>query len=539
MGKLGKVILFDQEARQKLFNGVEKLTNAVKVTLGPNGRNVVIARNNQLAITKDGVSVAREVFLDDELENVGAQMVKQVAHKVAFEAGDGTTTATVLTHAIFKEGLRNVLSGTNPIELKRGMDIAVDAIKAKIKEHAVEVKPEDLINVAKISANNDETIGQLVAESINKVGPEGVITIEENKALNTYVDVVEGMNFSSGFLSPYFITNLEKNVAEHKKCLVMLYDGRINNLADVLPFLEFSKKAGKPLLIISENINIEALNALVVNKLRGSVDAVAVKAPGFGEYRKFRLDDIAALTGAKTITEKEGMVLTKVDPGQVLGSCDKVIVGEGYTTIIGGAGKEEVIASRIEDIKKQISSASDESQKLMHKERLSKFEGGIAIIKVGAASELETKEKIDRIDDALSATRAAIAEGIVPGGGLTLVRCANEVLESINSFAFENEQQKNGARILLSSCKLPFMTILENGGDSGHSVWGKLENQDFWFGYNARTAKVENFNDTGIIDPAKVVRVALENATSISSLLLTTECLMVQPEDVSPQYPQQ
>jgi len=538
MKKLGKIILFDQEARKKLLDGVEKLTNAVKVTLGPNGRNVVIARNNQLAITKDGVSVAREVFLDDELENVGAQMVKQVAHKVALDAGDGTTTATVLTHAIFNEGLKNVIAGTNPIELKRGMDIAVDALKQKIKDHSVEVKADDLVNVAKISANNDETIGSIVAEAINKVGPDGVITIEENKALSTYVDVVEGLNFSSGFLSPYFITNLEKNIAEHKKCLIMLYDGRINNLQDILPFLEHSKKTGNPLLIISENINVEALNALVVNKLRGSVNAVAVKAPGFGEFRKFRLDDIAALTGAKTITEKEGMILSKVNPSEVLGFCEKAIVGEGYTTIVGGAGNPETIKSRAEDIKKQILASPDESQKLMHKERLAKFEGGIAIIKVGAASELETKEKIDRIDDALSATRAAIAEGIVPGGGITLIRCAKEVSSSIDSLSFENEQQKNGAKILLSACELPFMTILENGGHMGHSIWAKIETLDFWQGYNSRTSKVEDFSESGIIDPAKVVRVTLENATSISSLLLTTECLMVQPEDQSVAYQQ-
>lgn len=534
-----KLMFFGTDARHKLLTGVQKLTNAVKVTLGPNGRNVVMAKNNAFAITKDGVSVAREVYLEDEIENVGAQIVKQVAQKVAMEAGDGTTTATVLANAILADGIKSVTQGKNSIEIKRGIDKTLGLLVDFIKTNSKEIKDDDIYHVAKISANNDDVIAGVISEAIKKVGRDGVITIEENKSLNTTVDIVEGMQIFNGYTSPYFITNVEKNTAEYYNPLLLLCDGKVNSIQDILPFLEYAKKQNKALVVISESISPEALNALVVNTVNGAIKSVAVKAPGHGDFRKMRLDDIAVMTGGKTVSETDGIVLSKagLDASAYLGQCKKVEVGAAHTTIIDGIGTHPAILARIEQIKKQIEAAPDDSTQMMHRERLSKFEGGIAVIKVGAGSQLESKEKIDRIDDALSATKAAIAEGIVPGGGVTLMRASKYVTENTTASIYDNDDQRLGASILLSACQMPFMTILENAGEKGTDIWGPLVDKDFWQGYNVRTQKYENMEDAGVIDPAKVVRVALENSSSISSLLITTECLMVQPAADQPYTP--
>jgi chaperonin GroEL len=517
---------FRAEARQKLANGIEKLTEAVKITLGPRGRNVIISRNNTVAITKDGVTVAREVDLEDYHENVGAQLIKQVAQKVAFEAGDGTTTATVLSHAIFKEGNRMVQSGAHPMELKKGIEAASKAVIDYLKSQSIPVKDlETVKQVATISANNDEEIGQIIADAMEAVGFDGIISVAESKTAETYVEIVEGMQFNNGYLSPYLVNNSEKGTVEFDNPLILLYDGKISSLNDIIQFLEYSNKSNRPLLIISDGVDGEALNTLIVNRLRGTIKAAAVKAPGFGDQRKIRLDDIAIVTGGKTVSEKEGMILNETIATQVLGSAEKITITGDSTTIVGGAGHSDRIAELAESIRLQIESSPTESAKILLKERLAKIQGGVAIIKIGAISEIEAKEKHDRIDDALGATKAAVLEGIIPGGGICLYRAS----EAVNaSLTMPNRDQELGKEILIAACRQPFSAILTNAGLNAEVIWNNLANQPD-LGFNAKTEEYVNMLDAGIIDPVKVTRCALENAVSIASLLITTDCLMVQP----------
>ena len=512
---------FKAEARQEIAKGVDALAAAVKVTLGPRGRNVVIARDNSVAITKDGVTVAREVQLENFMENVGAQIVKQVANKVAIEAGDGTTTATVLAHAIFAEGNRYVETGSHPMDLKRGIELGMKAIIEHLKTQS---KPtidlNEIRQVATISANNDEEIGSLIADAMEAVGFDGIITAGESKTSETIVEVVEGMQFQNGYLSPYFI-NTDANTVEFNQPIILLYDGKISHMADILQFLELSNKKSRPLLIISESVDGEALNTLLVNKIKGTVRVAAVKAPGFGENRRAKLLDIAVLTGAKLISEMEGVTIKEAVASEYVGSCDSVTITSDSTTIIGGHGKSDDIAALISELKTQIESTDNESVKLTLKERLSKFEGGVAIIKIGASSEIEAREKADRIDDALGATRAAVAEGIVEGGGIALMRAVN----SINVKSDIRDVQL-GIDLIKKACQQPFKTILDNAGINPEIVWSKIEAGAP--GFNAKTEEYVNMLEAGIIDPVKVTRTALENAVSISSLLITTDCLMVQ-----------
>lgn len=523
-----KSIHFRADARTKLAAGIDKLAEAVKVTLGPRGRNVIIARDNSVAITKDGVTVAREVDLEDHIENVGAQVVKQVAQKVAYEAGDGTTTATVLAQAIFSEGLSRLVTGSHVMELKKGIEATSAAIVEHLKSQAKKVDNLEMVKqVATISANNDETIGQIIADAMEAVGFDGIISVAESKTAETFVEIVEGMQFNNGYLSPYLVNNTEKGTVEFENALILLYDGKISSLNDVIQFLEYSNKSGRPLLIISEGVDGEALNTLIVNRMRGTIKAAAVKSPGFGEQRKIRLDDIATVTGAKTVSEKEGMVLKEVIATQVLGSAEKVTVTGDSTTIIGGAGDSNKINELIESLKAQIESAPNESAKLILKERLAKLQGGVAIIKIGAMSEIEAKEKADRIDDALGATRAAVTEGIIPGGGVSLYRAAEHVSANLT---LPNADQKLGMEILVSACKRPFETIMQNAGLDPVTTWNGIAiANSSSYGYNAKTEEYVDMLEAGIIDPVKVTRCALENAVSISALLITTDCLMVQP----------
>lgn len=517
---------FRASARQKLASGIEKLTEAVQVTLGPRGRNVIIARDNSVAITKDGVTVAREVDLEDYQENVGAQLVKQVAQKVAFEAGDGTTTATVLSHAIFKEGNRMVESGAHPMELKKGIEATSKAIVEYLKSKAIKVEDISTVKqVATISANNDEEIGQIIADAMEAVGFDGIISVAESKTAETYVEIVEGMQFNNGYLSPYLVNNPEKGTIEFDNPLILLYDGKISSLNDIIQFLEYSNKSNRPLLIISDGVDGEALNTLIVNRLRGTIKAAAVKSPGFGDQRKIRLDDIATVTGGKTVSEKEGMILKEVVATGVLGSAERVTITGDSTTIVGGSGESTKIAELVESLKAQIEATSTESTKLMLKERLAKIQGGVAIIKIGAFSEVEAKEKRDRIDDALGATKAAVLEGIIPGGGISLYRASEHVKASLT---LPTRDQELGKEILITACHRPFEAILANAGLNADVIWNRLaENLDL--GYNAKTEEYVNMLESGIIDPVKVTRCALENAVSIASLLITTDCLMVQP----------
>ncbi len=519
---------FRAEARQKLAEGINKLTEAVKITLGPRGRNVIIARGNGVAITKDGVTVAREVDLADYLENVGAQLIKQVAQKVAIEAGDGTTTATVLSHAIFTEGNRMVAQGAHPMELKKGIEKTAKAIIESIISKSQKIESlEKVKQVATISANNDEEIGQIIADAMEAVGFDGIITVAESRTAETFVEIVEGMQFNNGYLSPYLVNNTEKGLVEFENPLILLYDGKISSMNDILQFLEFSNKSNRPLLIISDGVDGEALNTLIVNRLRGTIKAAAVKAPGFGDQRKLRLDDIATVTGAKTVSEKEGMILKETTATQVLGSCERITVSADSTTIVGGAGDSAKIEALIAELKAQIESTTNDSAKIMLKERLAKLQGGVAIIKIGAISEIEAKEKADRIDDALGATRAAVLEGIIPGGGLALYQAAELVGASLT---LENKDQQLGKEVLVTACKQPFSTILQNAGLNAEVIWNNIVLADASeIGFNAKTEEYVNMIDAGIIDPVKVTRCALENAVSISSLLITTDCLMVQP----------
>lgn len=522
-----KEIIFKTDARQLLSNGINALADAVKVTLGPRGRNVVIARDNSVAITKDGVTVAREVHLENHLENVGAQMVKQVANKVALEAGDGTTTATVLARAIFNEGNRLVLAGSHPMELKKGIDIAMKSIIQNLTDQSIPAVDIEMIKqVATISANNDEAIGEIIADAMKEVGFDGIITVGESKTSETYVEIVEGMQFNNGYMSPYFITN-DKSTVEFEKPILLMYDGKISNLHDILQYLELSNKEGRPIVIIAEGVEGEALSTLIINKLKGTLRVAAVKAPGFGDQRKTRLDDIAILTGGTTVSELDGVTLKESIAKHCIGSCDRVIITNESTMIIGGHGQANNIQTRIQSLKSQIEESANESAKIMLKERLSKFEGGVAVIKIGAVSEIEAREKADRIDDALGATRSAVAEGIVAGGGIALIKAADEIDPVVTS-----RDQQLGVEILKRACREPFRTILENAGLSADVVWNEISNGKP--GFNVKTEQYVDMIEEGIIDPVKVTRTALENAVSIASLLLTTDCLMVQKPEMNP-----
>ncbi|WP_428223426.1 chaperonin GroEL [Flavobacterium sp.] len=529
---MAKDIKFDIEARDGLKRGVDALANAVKVTLGPKGRNVIISKSfGAPHVTKDGVSVAKEVELKDTLENMGAQMVKEVASKTNDLAGDGTTTATVLAQAIVKEGLKNVAAGANPMDLKRGIDKAVEAIVADLGKQAKEVgsSTDKIKQVASISANNDEVIGDLIATAFGKVGKEGVITVEEAKGTDTYVDVVEGMQFDRGYLSPYFVTNTEKMEVELERPYILLYDKKVSSLKELLPILEPVAQSSKPLLIIAEDVDGEALSTLVVNKLRGALKIAAVKAPGFGDRRKAMLEDIAILTGGTVISEESGYTLENATL-EMLGTAEKVSIDKDNTTIVNGAGDNEMIKNRVNQIKAQMESTTSDYDREKLQERLAKLAGGVAVLYVGAASEVEMKEKKDRVDDALHATRAAVEEGIVAGGGVALLR-AKAVLANIKA---ENGDEATGIQIVSRAIEAPLRTIVENAGLEGSVIVAKVAEGKENFGYNAKTDEYVDMLEAGIIDPKKVTRVALENAASVSGMILTTECALIDIKEEAP-----
>nr|WP_315012751.1 chaperonin GroEL [uncultured Capnocytophaga sp.] len=527
---MAKDIKFDIDAREGLKRGVDALANAVKVTLGPRGRNVIISKSfGSPQVTKDGVTVAKEIELEDALENMGAQMVKEVASKTNDLAGDGTTTATVLAQAIVKEGLKNVASGANPMDLKRGIDKAVAKIVEHLAKQAKEVgsSSEKIKQVASISANNDDTIGELIAQAFEKVGKEGVITVEEAKGTDTYVDVVEGMQFDRGYLSPYFVTDSEKMVAELDHPYILLYDKKISTMKDLLPVLEPVAQSGKPLLIIAEDIDGEALATLVVNKLRGTLRIAAVKAPGFGDRRKAMLEDIAILTGGTVIAEERGFTLENATI-DMLGTAERVSIDKDNTTIVNGAGKSDNIKARVAQIKAQIENTSSDYDREKLQERLAKLSGGVAVLYIGAASEVEMKEKKDRVDDALHATRAAVEEGIVAGGGIALLRAKN-VLGKLKPL---NADEETGIKIIFKALEAPLRTIVENAGVEGSVIVARvLEASRDAYGYNAKTGSYTDMFKAGIIDPKKVTRVALENAASVAGMILTTECALVDIKD--------
>ncbi|MDO6802516.1 chaperonin GroEL [Wenyingzhuangia sp. 1_MG-2023] len=521
---MAKEIIFDIEARDGLKRGVDALANAVKVTLGPKGRNVVIGKAfGGPHITKDGVTVAKEIELSDPLENMGAQMVKEVASKTNDLAGDGTTTATVLAQAIVQEGLKNVAAGANPLDLKKGIDKAVASIVAGLAEQSVAVGSDSdkIQQVAAISANNDNTIGDLIAQAFGKVGREGVITVEEAKGTETYVDIVEGMQFDRGYLSPYFVTNSEKMLAELENPYILLYDKKISNLKELLPILEPISQSGKPLLIIAEDVDGEALATLVMNKLRGALKIAAVKAPGFGDRRKAMLEDIAILTGGTVISEEMGMTLENTTL-EALGTAETITIDKDNTTIVNGAGATDAITARVNQIKAQIETTTSEYDKEKLQERLAKLAGGVAVLYVGAASEVEMKEKKDRVDDALHATRAAVEEGIVSGGGVALVR-AKIALASLTT---ENADEKTGIAIINRAIEEPLRQIVSNAGGEGSVVVSKVIEGNGDYGYNAKTDEYVQMFKAGIIDPTKVTRVALENAASVAGMILTTACTL-------------
>jgi chaperonin GroEL len=532
---MAKNIKFDIEARDGLKRGVDALANAVKVTLGPKGRNVIISKSfGGPTVTKDGVSVAKEIDLEDPLEDMGAQMVKEVASKTNDLAGDGTTTATVLAQAIVKEGLKNVAAGANPMDLKRGIDKAVEAIVTELGKQAKEVgsDSEKIKQVASISANNDEVIGDLIATAFGKVGKEGVITVEEAKGTDTYVDVVEGMQFDRGFLSPYFVTDADKMIATLDNPYVLLFDKKISNLQEILPILEPVSQSGRPLLIIAEDVDGQALATLVVNKLRGGLKIAAVKAPGFGDRRKAMLEDIAILTNGTVISEERGFSLENADLS-MLGSAETITIDKDNTTIVNGAGDEGNIKVRVSQIKSQIETTTSDYDKEKLQERLAKLAGGVAVLYVGAASEVEMKEKKDRVDDALNATRAAVEEGIIAGGGVALVR-AQKVLSTIKS---ENADEETGINIISRAIEAPLRTISENAGKEGSVICAKVIEGKKDFGYNAKTDEYVDMLKAGIIDPKKVTRVALENAASVSGMILTTECALIDIKEDAPAMP--
>ena len=529
---MAKEIAFNIEARESLKQGVDKLANAVKVTLGPKGRNVIIEKKyGAPQITKDGVTVAKEIELEEASENLGAQLVKEVASKTGDQAGDGTTTATVLAQSIIGVGLKNVTAGANPMDLKRGIDKAVAAVVASVKEQA-EVVGDDydkIEQVATVSANNDATIGKLIADAMKKVTKNGVITIEEAKGTDTTIDVVEGMQFDRGYISPYFVTNTETMEVEMEKPYILIHDKKISNLKELLPVLEPAVQSGRPLLIIAEDVDSEALTTLVVNRLRAQLKICAVKAPGFGDRRKEMLEDIAILTGGTVISEERGIKLDQATL-EMLGTAEKVTVNKDNTIIVNGAGDKEAIAHRAAQIKAQIAATKSQYDKEKLQERLAKLAGGVAVLYVGAASEVEMKEKKDRVDDALSATRAAIEEGVVPGGGVAYIR-AQAALDSVKA---ENEDEKTGVEIIRRAIEEPLRQIVFNAGKEGAVVVQKVREGKADFGYNARKDEYENLFAAGVVDPAKVARVALENAASIAGMFLTTECVITEKKEENP-----
>lgn len=529
-----KKIYFESEAREKLKKGVDTLADAVKVTLGPKGRNVILDKKfGSPSITKDGVSVAKDIELKDPIENMGAQLVKEVASKTADSAGDGTTTATVLAQAIFNAGIKNVAAGANPMDLKRGVDKAVIHVVSNLKKMAKTISSNDEIKqVATISANNDNEIGSMIADAMAKVGKDGVITVEEAKGTETEVKTVEGMQFDRGYLSPYFVTNTESMETEMEKPYLLIYDKKVSSMKELLPVLEQVAQTGRPLLIIAEEVEGEALATLVVNKIRGALKVCAVKAPGFGDRRKAMLEDIAILTGGTVISEERGYKLENATL-EYLGIAEKVIVDKDNTTLVNGAGKKEAIAARVNEIKAQIDKTTSDYDREKLQERLAKLSGGVAILYIGAATEVEMKEKKDRVDDALHATRAAIAEGVVVGGGVALIR-ASEGLDKIST---DNEDQKTGVQIIRTALESPLRTIAANCGMEGSVIVNKVKEGKDDFGYNAREDKYENLLKSGIVDPAKVTRLALENAASVASLLLTTECVIADEEEEKPAMP--
>jgi chaperonin GroEL len=532
---MAKDIQFDIEARDGLKRGVDALANAVKVTLGPKGRNVIISKSfGAPQVTKDGVSVAKEVELEDALENMGAQMVKEVASKTNDLAGDGTTTATVLAQAIVKEGLKNVAAGANPMDLKRGIDKAVKAIVSDLEKQAKKVgnSSEKIMQIASVSANNDQNIGELISEAFGKVGKEGVITVEEAKGMDTYVDVVEGMQFDRGYLSPYFVTNSDKMIADLENPYILLFDKKISNLQEILPILEPVAQSGRPLLIIAEDVEGQALATLVVNKLRGGLKIAAVKAPGFGDRRKAMLEDIAILTGSTVISEERGFSLENVDL-EMLGTAETVTIDKDNTTIVNGSGKASDIKTRVNQIKNQIESTTSDYDREKLQERLAKLAGGVAVLYVGAASEVEMKEKKDRVDDALHATRAAVEEGIVAGGGVALVR-AQKKLEKISDVSLD---ELTGIQIVSRAIEAPLRTIVDNAGGEGSVVINKVTEGKGDFGYDAKEDTYVDMLKAGIIDPKKVTRVALENAASVAGMILTTECALIDIKEDSPAMP--
>ena len=532
---MAKEIKFDVDAREQLKQGVDQLANAVKVTLGPKGRNVVIEKKfGAPQITKDGVTVAKEIELEDKFQNTGAQLVKSVASKTGDDAGDGTTTATILTQAIVTEGLKNVTAGANPLDLKRGIDKAVNAVVDYIKENAEVVNDnyDKIEQVATVSANNDPEIGKLIADAMRKVSKDGVITIEESKSRDTYINVVEGMQFDRGYLSGYFVTDSDKMECVMDNPYILIYDKKISNIKDFLPILQPAAESGRPLLVIAEDVDSEALTTLVVNRLRGGLKICAVKAPGFGDRRKAMLEDIAVLTGGVVISEEKGLKLEQATL-EMLGTCDKVTVSKDNTTIVKGAGHKELIADRIAQIKNEIANTTSSYDKEKLQERLAKMAGGVAVLYVGANSEVEMTEKKDRVDDALCATRAAIEEGVVVGGGTTYIRA----LEALKNVKGENADEQTGVNIVERAIEEPLRQIVRNAGGEGAVVVQKVREGEGDYGYNARKDVYEDLRAAGVIDPAKVERVALENAASIAGMFLTTECLIVDKPEEKPQMP--
>lgn len=533
---MAKEIKFNTQAREELRAGVDALADAVKVTLGPKGRNVIIEKKfGAPHITKDGVTVAKEIELEDPFQNMGAQLVKEVASKTGDDAGDGTTTATVLAQAIVNVGLKNVTAGANPMDLKRGIDKAVAKVVEGIRAQAQEVGDDfgKIESVARISANNDEEIGQLIAEAMRKVKKDGVITVEEAKGTDTTVEVVEGMQFDRGYISPYFVTNTEKMECEMENPYILIYDKKISTLKDMLPILEASAQSGRPLLIIAEDVDSEALATLVVNRLRGSLKICAVKAPGFGDRRKEMLEDIAVLTGGIVVSEEKGMRLDGATV-EMLGRAEKITVNKDNTVIVNGLGSKESIEVRVSQIKAQIETTTSDYDREKLQERLAKLAGGVAVLYIGAASEVEMKEKKDRVDDALSATRAAIAEGIVPGGGVAYIRC----IEALEGLKGVNDDETTGIEIVRRAIEAPMRQIMANAGLEGAVILQKIREGEGDFGFNARTGNYENFFEAGVIDPAKVTRVALENAASIAGMFLTTECVIAdKKEENAPAMP--
>ncbi len=532
---MAKQLKFDIEARDLLKKGVDVLADSVKVTLGPKGRNVIIDKKfGAPQITKDGVTVAKEIELSDAFENMGAQMVKEVASKTADDAGDGTTTATILAQAIIRVGLKNVTAGANPMDLKRGIDLAVKEVVKSLGKQTrnVGASIERIEQIARVSANNDMAIGKLIAEAMEKVKSEGVITVEEAKGTETKVEVVEGMQFDRGYISPYFITDADKMEAVLEHPYILLHDKKISTMKDLLPILEATSQAGRPLLIIAEDIDGEALATLVVNKLRGSLKIAAVKAPGFGDRRKEMLEDLAILTGGTVISDEKGLKLESTSL-EMLGETEKIVIDKENTTVVNGSGSEENITARVAQIKKQIETTTSDYDKEKLQERLAKLSGGVAVLYIGAASEIEMKEKKDRVDDALSATRAAVEEGIVAGGGVALIRA----IDGLDKLKGENEDQETGVQIIKRALEEPVRQIAENSGVEGSIVVQRIKEGKKDFGYNARIDKYEDLFVAGVIDPTKVVRVAIENAASIAGMLLTTECVITDEEEENPMPP--